>query len=503
MDGTLGSQTAWMLDGSGVQITSGEELAEIVRAGAEAGWPVGVHAIGDRANREALDAFEATRDVWEPRGLRPRIEHAQCLAPEDVARFAQIGVAASVQFTHAPSDRDLAERFWPDQLDGPYAFRSLVDSGALVANGSDAPIEELDPWAGVVAASATRQRGGRGAAADARAGAPRDVRRAGVALARRARARNARPGPAGRPRRARPRPVRCERSSATCRSSRRWSPAGGCTTRRPGSTCAAGPSVDQIAHPSPSKEVAMAGDRRQGLRASPRALDRAAAGPVPVDHAHGACCRGRVLDLHLRAGRAAGAAARGPARAHRVPLRSDGDRTAREAVSVRGRPLRVRGPLARAVGRLPRRLVVRRLPAARRAVPLPRVRLGDERRGEHRGRLALHRPVVDLGAADGRDRVPADVPRHPPLDDGRRHPRRVRDRDLRRARALDALLERRRAEPAAVQPEPRASATGAASSRGWCSRSSRSSASRRRRRSARRRRTRGARSRAPSSARRS
>src|SRR4029077_65934 len=77
MDGTLGSQTAWMLDGSGVRITSGEELAEIVRAAGEAGWPVGVHAIGDRANREALDAFEATRDVWEPRGLRQRIEHAQ------------------------------------------------------------------------------------------------------------------------------------------------------------------------------------------------------------------------------------------------------------------------------------------------------------------------------------------------------------------------------------------------------------------------------------------
>ena len=151
MDGTLGSQTAWMLDGSGVQITSREELAEIVRAGAEAGWPVGVHAIGDRANREALDAFEQTRDVWQPRGLRQRIEHAQCLAPEDVPRFAQLGVAASVQFSHAPSDRDLAERIWGDKLDGTYAFRSLLASGAVVANGSDAPVEELDPWRGVVA----------------------------------------------------------------------------------------------------------------------------------------------------------------------------------------------------------------------------------------------------------------------------------------------------------------------------------------------------------------
>lgn len=152
MDGTLGSQTAWMLDGSGVRITSGEDLAEIVRAGAEAGWPVGVHAIGDRANREALDAFAQTRDVWAPKGLRQRIEHAQCLAPEDVARFGALGVAASVQFTHAPSDEELAKRFWPDKLEGTYSYRSLLESGAIVANGSDAPVEELDPWAGVVAA---------------------------------------------------------------------------------------------------------------------------------------------------------------------------------------------------------------------------------------------------------------------------------------------------------------------------------------------------------------
>jgi predicted amidohydrolase YtcJ len=151
MDGTLGSRTAWMLDGTGVRITSGDQLAEIVREGAEAGWPVGVHAIGDRANREALDAFERTRGDWQPRGLRQRIEHAQCLAPEDVARFAALGVAVSAQFTHAPSDEQLAKRFWPEQLDGAYSFRSLVDSGALVANGSDAPVEELDPWAGVVA----------------------------------------------------------------------------------------------------------------------------------------------------------------------------------------------------------------------------------------------------------------------------------------------------------------------------------------------------------------
>ena len=114
MDGTLGSQTAWMLDGTGVCITSGDELAEIVRAATAAGWPVAVHAIGDRANREALDAFESTRELWAPLGLRQRIEHAQCVDPADLGRFAELGVACSVQFSHAPSDRDLAERFWGD-----------------------------------------------------------------------------------------------------------------------------------------------------------------------------------------------------------------------------------------------------------------------------------------------------------------------------------------------------------------------------------------------------
>jgi predicted amidohydrolase YtcJ len=152
MDGTLGSRTARMLDGSGVQITSRAELAEIVRRAADAGWPIGVHAIGDLANREALDAFEETRELWAPRGLRQRIEHAQVLAAEDVGRFGALGVAASVQFSHAPSDRDLADRFWTGKTDGAYAYRSLRDSGALIANGSDAPIEELDPLAGIAAA---------------------------------------------------------------------------------------------------------------------------------------------------------------------------------------------------------------------------------------------------------------------------------------------------------------------------------------------------------------
>ena len=149
LDGTLGSRTALMLDGSGVEIVGYEEFVDIVRRSARAGFPVAVHAIGDLANRRALDAFEETQDEWRPRGLRQRIEHAQLLAPEDVGRFAELGVTASVQFSHAASDRDLADAFWEGKTGGAYAFRSLVDSGALVANGSDAPVEELDPLFGI------------------------------------------------------------------------------------------------------------------------------------------------------------------------------------------------------------------------------------------------------------------------------------------------------------------------------------------------------------------
>jgi predicted amidohydrolase YtcJ len=149
MDGALGSATAHLLDGSGVRLSTREELEDVIRRGAEAHWPVGVHAIGDAANRIALDAFEATRDAWQPRGLRPRIEHAQLLDEADIPRFGELGVAASVQFSHAPSDRDLAERVWEGKR-GAYAYRSLADTGALLANGSDAPVEELDPLAGIV-----------------------------------------------------------------------------------------------------------------------------------------------------------------------------------------------------------------------------------------------------------------------------------------------------------------------------------------------------------------
>jgi predicted amidohydrolase YtcJ len=160
MDGTLGSRTALRLDGSGVRITGAGELDSIVRRAAAAGFPVAVHAIGDLANREALDGFAAARDAWAPLGLRQRIEHAQLLAPEEFERFASVGVAASVQFRHAPADRDLADREWGEAAARSYAYRSLADAGALLANGSDAPVEELDPVAGL-RAGVTRTLDGR------------------------------------------------------------------------------------------------------------------------------------------------------------------------------------------------------------------------------------------------------------------------------------------------------------------------------------------------------
>jgi predicted amidohydrolase YtcJ len=150
MDGTLGSATALLLDGSGVELTSSERLAEIISEAAAAGWPVGVHAIGDAANRAALDAFEATAGAWQPLGLRQRIEHAQLLDAAELPRFAALGVTASVQFSHAPSDRDLADRVWEGHP-GAYAYRSLLEAGARLVNGSDAPVEELDPLAGLAA----------------------------------------------------------------------------------------------------------------------------------------------------------------------------------------------------------------------------------------------------------------------------------------------------------------------------------------------------------------
>ncbi len=152
MDGTLGSQTAWMLDGSGEVLTTAAELEELIREATAGAIDMEVHAIGDGANRAALDAFASTRELWQEALRRPRIEHVQCLDDADLPRFAELGVVASVQPSHATSDRDVADRLWGDRAAAAYRFRDLLDARAALAFGSDAPVEPLDPLAGIHAA---------------------------------------------------------------------------------------------------------------------------------------------------------------------------------------------------------------------------------------------------------------------------------------------------------------------------------------------------------------
>jgi predicted amidohydrolase YtcJ len=154
-DGALGSRGAALLapysdapTTSGLLVTPPEELREHLRRAREAGYQAATHAIGDRGNRLVLDAY---RDAFadEPSALgaaRWRIEHAQVIAPEDIPRFGAMGVIASMQPSHAISDLHFAPaRLGPARLAGAYAWRALLDSGAAIAAGSDAPVEKGDP----------------------------------------------------------------------------------------------------------------------------------------------------------------------------------------------------------------------------------------------------------------------------------------------------------------------------------------------------------------------
>ncbi len=153
-DGALGSRTAWCdhayvgePGNAGMPLASREELAGLIGRAHGAGIATTIHAIGDAANRTALDAFEEA-------GVGGRVEHAQLLDPGDVRRFSALGVTASVQPGHAPDDRDLAARWWADRLDRAYPLRSLRDAGTSLVFGSDAPVAPLDPWRTIAAAVA-------------------------------------------------------------------------------------------------------------------------------------------------------------------------------------------------------------------------------------------------------------------------------------------------------------------------------------------------------------
>jgi predicted amidohydrolase YtcJ len=165
-DGSMGSRGALLLEpysdkplndkgepNIGLRVGDSGHLRTVAAAAARNGWQLCVHAIGDRANREVLDAFEAAG----AKDARFRIEHAQCLSPADIPRFAKLGVIASMQPTHCTSDMRWAEeRVGKDRVKGCYAWRSLLQAGARLAGGSDFPVESENPLLGFIAA-VTRQ----------------------------------------------------------------------------------------------------------------------------------------------------------------------------------------------------------------------------------------------------------------------------------------------------------------------------------------------------------
>ena len=167
-DGALGSQTAALeepyegTDDRGILTFDPIELRTDVARAAAGGLAVAIHAIGDRAVRVALDAIAPTR-ITSP-ALRQRLEHIQLVREEDLGRFGALGVIASMQPIHCPSDRDLADRYWgPKRTPRAYPWRTLLERGAVLAFGSDAPVEPIDPLLGIHAAVSRRRPGDRDA----------------------------------------------------------------------------------------------------------------------------------------------------------------------------------------------------------------------------------------------------------------------------------------------------------------------------------------------------
>lgn len=158
-DGALGSRGAAMIDpysddveNRGLPFYTQDELDGFVQKANGMGFQVGIHAIGDLGNRMALDAF-AKAQSGKPSPLRNRIEHAQIIALDDIARFSELGIIASMQPIHATSDMNMAEdRIGPERIKGGYAWRRLLDSGAMIASGSDFPVELPNPFLGLYAA---------------------------------------------------------------------------------------------------------------------------------------------------------------------------------------------------------------------------------------------------------------------------------------------------------------------------------------------------------------
>jgi predicted amidohydrolase YtcJ len=163
-DGALGSRGAALIKEysdqpghNGLLLYSDEQLGKLILQSMKAGFQVNTHAIGDNANQVVLDKYQTAIAATDSKALRHRIEHAQVLDLADIPRFSKLGVIASIQATHATSDKNMAEnRLGKARLAGAYAWRKLLNANAVIANGSDFPIESPNPFFGLHA-SVTRQ----------------------------------------------------------------------------------------------------------------------------------------------------------------------------------------------------------------------------------------------------------------------------------------------------------------------------------------------------------
>ena len=163
MDGALGSRTAWLHapytddpGTSGIQTFDENRLIDIMERSAKHGWQINTHAIGDKANTVVLDAIASAK--LKARDHRSRIEHSQHLLPSDIARFADLGVIASIQTIHMSSDRPWAiERLGQERIEsGAYVWRDLLTADVHIANGTDVPVEPINPLANFYAAVARK-----------------------------------------------------------------------------------------------------------------------------------------------------------------------------------------------------------------------------------------------------------------------------------------------------------------------------------------------------------
>src|SRR5262250_2775827 len=158
-DGALGSRTAAMLapysddaNTTGIMTMEADKLTALAIERDKAGFQLNFHAIGDRANRVCLDAFEAAAKANGPRDRRDRIEHAQVVAPAEFARFARLGVIASMQPSHETTDMRWAEqRLGPERAKGAYAWASMQKFGVRLAFGTDYDVEPISPFRGLYA----------------------------------------------------------------------------------------------------------------------------------------------------------------------------------------------------------------------------------------------------------------------------------------------------------------------------------------------------------------